>query len=143
MWRAQAASSPCVIGVPRLRTAASAGPASNISSTLRVNMADSSRCIDAPARDAVVVLARETRNPWHARSLAAHRDDLRARRLHVALIVPGAALQDCRAAIPLPRDAKARERLCHHGLLQCGLPPCRPPAGERPHLADATVPGAV
>src|SRR3989442_13510927 len=111
MWRSQAASSPCVIGVPRPGPAASAGPAINISSTLRVNMADSSRCIDAPARDAVVVLARETRNPWHARSLAAHRDDLRARRLHGALIVPRAALQHRRGGIPLPRDAKAREPL--------------------------------
>src|SRR5207244_12969641 len=111
MWMSPAARSPCVTGVPRLGPAARAGPAINISRTLRVNMADSSRCIDAPAGDAVVVLARKHGHRRHARSLAAHRDDFGARRLHVALIVPGAALQHCRAAIPLPRDAKARERL--------------------------------
>src|SRR5439155_9417654 len=105
----QAASSPCVTGVPRLGPAASAGPARSTRNRLRVNMADSSRCIDAPARDAVVVLAREHGDGRYAGGLPAHCDDLGARRLYVALIVPGAALQDRRAAVPLPRDAKTRE----------------------------------
>src|SRR5439155_4777917 len=117
MWMSHAARSAWVSGVPRFGPAANAGLVSKTKIRLRVNMAHASVGIDRPARDAVVVLAREHRHRRYARRLAALRDDLGARRLHVALVVPGAALQDRGAAVPLPRHPKARERLAHHRLL--------------------------
>src|SRR5687767_2554569 len=60
--------------------------------------------LDAPAGRAVEVLARERRRVRHRRpGLTPPGDDLGARGLHVAALVPRAALQDDRSAVPAPR----------------------------------------
>src|SRR3954471_23853510 len=136
MWISHAARSAWFKAVPRFGPAANAGAASKTKRRLGIDMAHASVRIDGPARDAVVVLAWEAERRRYARRLAALRDDLGARRLHVALVVPSAALQYRRAAIPLPRHAKARERLAHHRLLQRGLRPALAAVGRHHDLGD-------
>src|SRR5882724_5757002 len=110
----QVARSAGVIGVPRLgpesAPEAHAGPVARTSAaSLDVNMAHAPVRVDRPARRAVVVLADERGWRHDARALSAMRDDLGARRLRLAGVVPGARQQHRRSAVPLPRDAKARE----------------------------------
>src|SRR5258708_27813896 len=125
----QAASSAWETGAPRLGPAANAGLQMSRKRALRVNMAHPTVGFDRPTGGTVVMLARESHRRGHARGLAAHRDDLLARRLRIAGFVPRAALQHCRTAVPLPRQAKARERLAHHRLLPRRLPPRLAPGG--------------
>src|SRR5262245_8762963 len=118
-WRFHAAMSASVIGWPRFGPGwANAVLPANANRTaanavaLRVDMFHLPRGVDTPARDAVVVLVREAERIGHRLSgLAAHGDELGARRLNVAAFVPGAALQDRRPAGPVPRRAEAGERL--------------------------------
>src|SRR4051812_48108136 len=123
MLMSQAAISAGVIGLPRLGPAAAAAPAPRASArnaareSLRVDMLHLPFRVDRPARRPVVVLADERRDRRRPRALAALGDDLRARRLHVAGIVPGAALEHRRPAVPAPQGAEARERLRQHRLL--------------------------
>src|SRR5262245_36226687 len=111
MLMSQAAISAGSIACPRLGPAAKAaleasarrrmGPA-----TLRVDMFHLPVGLDRPAREAVVVLVRETEHVRDLLGLAAHRDELRAGGLHVARLVPGAALQHRGSAVPSPRHAE-------------------------------------
>src|SRR5262249_52267738 len=79
---------------------------------LSVDMLDPSFAVDAPAGDAVVMLVRERAGVGHRLAgLAARRDELRPRRLRVTGLVPGAAQQHRRPAVPAPRHAEAAERL--------------------------------
>src|SRR5438477_1794674 len=65
--------------------------------------------VDLPGLDGVkVVLAAQ----------AAIGNELRARGLHHAGVVGGAALQLRRAAVPLPSGAEARERLRQHRIVE-------------------------
>src|SRR5215831_16332371 len=50
-------------------------------------------------------------------------NDLGARRLHVAALVPGPALQHRGSAVPAPGHAEARERPWQHRLLQRRVAP--------------------
>src|SRR5690349_16467023 len=141
-WISHAAISACVTGLPRFGPAASAGvQARKRSASLCIDMAHLALAVDRPARNAVVVLARETEHVRHARRLAAHRNDFAARRLHVALVIPGAALQYGGTAVPLPRHAKAGEGLRHHRLLQRRLRPGLAAVGGHHHLRDAAGAG--
>src|SRR5258708_19551869 len=92
-------------------------------SALRVNMAHPTVGFDRPAGGAVVMLARESHRRGHARGLAAHRDDLLARRLRITGFVPRAALQHCPTPLPLPRHAKTPDPLAHPPLPHPPLPP--------------------
>src|SRR4030088_534916 len=65
--------------------------------------------VDPPGADGVVVILP---------TQPALRHELSARRLHPAGIVGRTALQDGGTTAPLPRGAKARERLRKHRLLQ-------------------------
>src|SRR5260221_12131577 len=107
------------MGWPRLGPAPNAAAASHKNKnekekSLSVDMLDSARSVDRPAGRAVVVLARKAEDRRRLQGLAAHGDDLRARRLHGSALVPGAALQHRRGAVPVPGDAKARELLGEH-----------------------------
>src|SRR5262245_13736473 len=85
--------------------------------------------VDPPAGDGIVVVLP---------AQPAVGDELRARGLHHAGIVGGAALQQRRAAVPLPGGAKTRERLRQHGLLQRSAGPALAAVGRhlgRPHAA--------
>src|SRR5215470_1080605 len=70
--------------------------------------------VDAPAGDGVVVILA---------AQPAGLDELRARRLHHAGVVGGAALQHGGTAVPFPGGAKARERLRQDRFLQDRLRP--------------------
>src|SRR5262245_35246636 len=109
--------SSSVMFLPRPGVSASAVPVLNASSAkermrLRVDMFDLPFAVDAPTGDAVVVLVRE-RERARDRSfgLTACGDEFRAGRLHVAGLVPGAALQHDRLAVPAPGHAEADEGL--------------------------------
>src|SRR5262245_52253014 len=85
--------------------------------------------VDPPAGDGIVVVLP---------AQSAVGDELRARGLHHAGIVDGAALQQRRAAVPLPGGAKTSERLRQHGLLQRSAGPALAAVGRhlgRPHAA--------
>src|SRR6516164_6916100 len=102
----QAAMSPSAIGLPSPGVSAAAVPAprahaspkterNKAKRSLRVDMLDLPFAVDAPAGDAVVMLVRESeRSCDRLLGLATGRDELGARGLHVAGLVPSAALQD-------------------------------------------------
>src|SRR5215470_639627 len=115
--RFQGLMSSSVMVLPRPGVSASAVLALNASSAkermrLRVDMFDLPFAVDAPAGDAVVMLVRERKRARNRPfGLAACGHELRAGRLHVAGLVPGAALQHDRLAIPAPGHAEADEGL--------------------------------
>src|SRR5262252_3074563 len=116
------------IGRPRLGDSASAAPAPRTTrraaSDLRIDMLDLPFRIDAPGRDAVVVLVREGERRLDRRlRLAALRDEFGAQRLRIAGLVPGAAHEHRRLAVPAPRHHETGERLRLHRFLQRGLAP--------------------
>src|SRR5436190_18655304 len=95
------------IGLPSPGVSAAAAlaatPSTSIRATsdLRVDMFDLPFAVDAPAGDAVVMLVGERQQVRERlRGLAAHGDELGARRLYIAGLVPGAALQHHRLAVP-------------------------------------------
>src|SRR5437588_177090 len=71
---------------------------------LGVDMLHLPFAVDRPAGDAVVMLIGEGLNGRSGFQLAALRDEFGARRLRVAGLVPGAALQDRGPAVPAPRS---------------------------------------
>src|SRR2546425_11080769 len=130
MLMSQAAISAGSIGFPRFGPSAKAAlePRASARTTaelrsLGVNMGALPLAVDRPARDAVVVLAREGRDGRDRFGLAALGHDLGAGRLRVAGLVPRAVLQDCRPAIPVPGHAEAGKSLAQHRRLQRRLPP--------------------
>src|ERR1700704_5295673 len=125
---ARGASSAPVIGLPRLGVSASAAPAATASAvpariSLRIDMLDLPIGADGPARDRIEVLAREAEDRRRPRSLAARGDEVGAQRLEIAALVPGAALQNRRPAVPAPGHAEARERLGQYWVLERRLRP--------------------
>src|SRR5262245_40524820 len=122
MLMSQAAISAGVTGWPRFGPPAMAADETNATNIAaidrsRVDMSHLPFAVDGPASGAVVVLVRECQDRWDCRRLTAVGHDLSARWLDVAALVPSAALQDCRPAVPLPRDAEPRKRLRQHRLL--------------------------
>src|SRR5262249_13775976 len=78
---------------------------------LRIDMFHLALVVDGPAGDHVHVSHRK-RGDGHVHfRLAAFGDDLRTRRLHVAGLIPGAALQHHRLAVPAPGHAETGQRL--------------------------------
>ena len=87
--------------------------------------------VDAPALDRIVVID----CPRRPRSAM----NCRARRLHHAGVVGGAALQHGRTAVPLPRRAEAHRRLRQDRALQRRRRPALAAVGRDLDLADAAV----
>src|SRR5215831_5278945 len=105
---------------------------------LRIDMFDFPFAVDAPAGDAVVVLIRE--GEWSGErlpGLAPRRDEFGTQGLHIAGLIPGAALQDRRLAVPAPRHLEAGEGLVVDRLLQCGLAPALAAVGRNRDLGNA------
>src|SRR5947209_1140705 len=103
----QTVMSASVIGWPRPGVSATAVPAPKPSTKARsktglcIDMFDLPIARDAPARNAVVVLVGERQRACHwLIGLTARSHELGAGWLHVAGLVPSAALQDDRLAIP-------------------------------------------
>src|SRR5262245_34597180 len=120
----QAVMSASVIGLPRPGVSAAAVPAPKASTTARtrtglhIDMLDLPVALNAPARDAVVVLVGERQRTRHRLlGLAAGGHELGARRLHIAALIPGPALQHDRLAVPAPRHTEAGERFRKDRLL--------------------------
>src|SRR5207302_1474743 len=113
--RSHGAKSAAEIGVPRLGLSA---PAAGVNSSaaitvvvtidcLGINMAHLAHAVDAPARDGIEVMTGEIGPLARRFGFTAQSDEFSARRLHVARFIPGAALENRRGAIPVPRHAKA------------------------------------
>src|SRR3954469_1602094 len=108
MLMSHGARSASVMGFPSFGPCADATPTliSKLAAArraLRVDMANASLLVDGPAGNRVEVLTRERADRRRLGGLPAHRNELGARRLHVSALVPGAALQHGRRAIPAPR----------------------------------------
>src|SRR5260221_2636231 len=98
-------------GVPRFGPAAKAAPdprpsARAMAGSLCIDMLHLPFAVDRPAGEAVVVLVREGQHVRDLLGLAALGHELGAGRLHVAALVPRAALQYGRAAVPAPGPAE-------------------------------------
>src|SRR6266513_4420165 len=124
----QAAISAGSSGVPRFGPAEKAAPeprpsARTMAGSSCVDMFHLPFAVDRPAGEAVVVLVRESQHVRDLLGLAALGHELGAGRLHVAGLVPCAALQDRRPAVPPPRQAEPGESLGEHRRLQRGLRP--------------------
>src|SRR5262245_43756908 len=98
---------------------------------LCVDMLDLPFAVDAPGGAAVVVLVRESQWVGHRPlGLATRGDKLRADRLGVAGLVPGAAEQDHGLAVPAPGHGEAREGLWVDRPLQGRLCPALAAVGR-------------
>src|SRR5579862_4604284 len=114
----QALMSASLTGLPRCgASAANAAAGAKASMTrsaaapgLNIDMLDLPGALDSPRREAVVMLVGKAEHVGHFLGLAAHGDEVGAQRLHGAGIVPGAAGDDGRLAVPAPRHREARER---------------------------------
>src|SRR6188472_572153 len=110
MLMSHGASSAGDIGLPSLGPSAASALAptrtpSEARRILGVDMANASLLVDGPACDRVEVLAGEGAYRRRLGGLPAYRDELGAGRLTVSALVPCAALQHGRAALPAPRHA--------------------------------------
>src|SRR6516164_11319618 len=106
------------IGWPRLGPAAATPPAASQSARhaaaillLDVYMRHLPGAVDRPAGDRVEMLVRKRHGGRDRLQLAAFGHKVGAGRLHIAGLVPGAALQDSGPAVPAPGHAKAGEGL--------------------------------
>src|ERR1700693_3214629 len=125
-------------------SAAIAMPAHNASGAARANrlpvdMLDLPFAIDGPARDDVHVSHRECGHRNVHLGLAAFGEHLAAGRLHIAGLVPGAALYNHRLAVPTPRRAEPGQRLAQHRRVERRLRPALAAVGRHHDLRDAPV----
>src|SRR5260370_22897290 len=115
MLMSHAAISAGSTGLPRLGASANAALAVKSAretveiTMLRVDMLDRPRAVDRPAGDGVEVLVRKRRDRRDRLQLSAFGDKFGTGRLHVAGLVPCAALQGPRTALPPPGHAGAGE----------------------------------
>src|SRR4051794_35527176 len=130
MLMSQAAMFASVTGLPRPGPSADAALAPRQSASPRavtpktweilvgVNMLDPPGAVDAPAGDRVEMMVKHRPDRRNCLQLAALRDEFGSGRLHVAGIVPGAALQGRGPAVPTPGHAEAGEGFAEHRLRQ-------------------------
>src|SRR5215475_10891971 len=116
MLMSHAAISAGSVSFPRPGPSARTGLEASARTTTRlgnldVDMPHLALAVHRPARDAVVVLVRETQDWRDLLGLAAHGHELGTGWLHVAGLVPRAALQYGRTAIPAPGHAEPSEGL--------------------------------
>src|SRR5215470_8335629 len=125
----QSASSASLIGLPRPGlSAAIAVFAANATATtnarlLPVDMLRLPLVVDGPGCNDVHVSHREGGHRDIDLGLATFGEQLGAGRLHIAGLVPSAALQHDRLAVPTPRHTKPGERLAEHRRVECSLRP--------------------
>src|ERR1700681_4419629 len=144
----QALMSASLTGLPRCgASAANAAAEAKASVTrravargLNIDMLDLPGAVDRPGGEAVVVLVGKAEHVGHFLGLAAHGDEIGAQRLHGAGIVPGAAGDDGRLAVPAPRHGEARERSRADRAFHRRLAPALAAVGGDQDFLDA--PGA-
>src|SRR5262249_25304504 len=112
------------IGCPRWGPAAATTPATSQSARhaaailpLDVDMLHLPRMVDRPARDGIAVLVQHRHGGRDRLQLPTFGHKFDTGRLHVAGLVPGAALQDGGTTVPAPGHAKAGEGLTQHWRL--------------------------
>src|SRR5712692_3173489 len=140
----QAAMSAGSTGVPRFGPAEKAAleprpSARTMPGSLCVNMLHLAFAVDRPAREAVVVLVRKGQDGRDLLGLAALSHELGAGRLHVAGLVPCAALQYRRPAVPPPGHAEPGKSLGEHRRLQRRLRPALAAVGGNHDLGNPAV----
>ena len=91
--------------------------------------------------EAVVVLVGEAEHVRQFLGFAARGDEIGAQRLRFAGLVPGAAGQHRRLAVPTPRHAKAREGFGIDRPVDRGFAPALAAVGGNHNLVDAAVAG--
>src|SRR5579883_2306038 len=133
MLMSQSASSASLIGLPSPgRSAAFAAAAqprqsptdmATVKKCSAVNMLDLPVVVHRPARDHIHMPHWECRDRSVDLRLAALGEHLAAGRLHVASLVPRAALQHHRLTVPAPGHAKPRQSLAEHRFNKGGLCP--------------------
>src|SRR5215471_2017829 len=130
MLISHAAISAGSIGLPRPGPSADTALAARQSASptageilLGVNMPDLPGAVDAPAGDGVEMLVEHRSDRRNCLQLAALGGEFGSGRLHVAGVVPGAALQSRGPAVPTPGHAEAGEGLAEHRLRQTRLGP--------------------
>src|SRR5262252_11162506 len=147
MLMSQSARSASLTGFPRpgpspaTAALAKSDTATASARLLPIDMLCLPLIVDGPGGDDVHVSHREGGHRNVDLGLAAFGEHLGARRLHIAGLVPGAALQHDRLAVPTPGHAEAGERLAQHRLLQRGLRPALAAIGRDHHARDAAVAG--
>src|SRR3984957_14182912 len=107
----QALMSASEIGLPRCGASAANAVAEARASVTRravprglnIDMLDLPGAVDRPSGGAVVKLFGKAELFWHFLGFAALGDEIGSQRLHGAGIVPGAAGDDGRLAVPAPR----------------------------------------
>src|ERR1051325_2521985 len=148
MLMSQAAMSASVSGLPRAGPSASTGPATRQSASptagtiaLFVDMLDLPGALDSPTGNGVEVMVQRRPDRRRRLQLAPRRDEFGPGRLRIARIVPGAALQHRRAAVPIPRHAESCERLALHRRRQGRFAPALAAVGRNHDLDDPAGPG--
>src|SRR5215831_1466442 len=148
MLMSQAAMSASVTDLPRPGPSADAALAARQSASPRtptpsvgeillgVNMLDLPGAVDAPAGDGVEVLVQHRPDRRNCLQLTAMGDEFGSGRLHVAGVVPGAALQGRGPAVPAPGHAEAGEGLDEYRLRQTRLGPAFAAVGRYHDLGD-------
>src|SRR5882724_2152725 len=144
MLMSHAAISAGSSGVPRFGPAAKAAPdprpsARAMAGSLCVDMFHLPFAVDRPAAEAVVVLVREGQYVRDLLGLAALGHELGAGRLNVAALVPGAALQYGRTAVPPPGHAEPGKGLGEHRPLKRRLCPALAAVRRNHHLGNPAV----
>src|ERR1700716_848198 len=123
MLKSHSASSASLTGLPSPgrspAIAVAAPPSASTSGTttarrLPVDMLELPFVVGGPTRDDVHVPHREGGHRSVHLGFAALGEHLRARRLHVAGLVPGTALQHDRLAVPAPGRAEPGQGLAEH-----------------------------
>src|ERR1700730_12999662 len=139
MLMSQAAMSAAVTGLPNCGPSAAPAGATAMTSIAAPRARRSSKhiarlpgLIDLPAGDGIVVVVA---------AQASLGDELRARGLHHAGVVGGAALQHGGTAVPLPGGAEAGQRLGQDRLLQGRWREALPAVGRDLDLPDAAIAG--
>src|SRR5215468_2724311 len=146
MLMSQTMISPGSIGFPKFGAWAKAALEASTRraakiSDLGVDMFHLPSALDRPSRDAVVVLAREACYGRNLRCLPTRGHDLGTSRLHIASLVPRAALQYRGTALPAPRHAKATEGLAVHRFLKRRLRPALATISRHHDLRNSSVAG--
>src|SRR5580692_11453591 len=148
MLMSQAAMSASVSGLPRPGPSEDAALAAKQSASPRtptprlgeillgVNMLEFPGAVDAPAGNGIKVVVQHRPDRRSCLQFAALRDEFGSGRLHVAGIVPGAALQGRGPAVPAPGHAEAGEGFAQHWLRQTRLRPAFAAIGRNHDLGD-------
>src|SRR6516162_2818943 len=143
------ARSASLTGLPRPGSSAAIAAAPESASAnaaakvkrLAVDMLDLPFLVDRPTGDDVHMPHREGGHRHVDLGRAALGEHLLARGLHIAGLVPGAALQHHRLPVPAPGQAEAGQRLGQDRRVERGLRPALAAVGRDQDLLDAAIAG--